>query len=161
MCCRPLRGGLRSTFEAGVVNIWKRAMGCLLRNQNEPFGHPERSIPNPKRASSALQNQCHIAIDLDSPPREPSWNTQPGTKPRSPSNHANTALARAGAPEPQKWYLVVHSRGLRPLPPTPRTCNPQELTERASVGVPEEALQESLSYTFLSQTALDVCELQV
>ena len=81
-----------------------------------------------------------IAIDLDSQPREPSWKSSREPS-REASNHENTAPARA----PALFSEVGHSRGLRPLPPTPRTSNPQELTERASVGVPEEALQASLN----------------
>ena len=60
ICCRPLRGDFRSTFEAEVVNIWKRAMSCrvLVRNQNELLWNPQRWIPNPKRVC-AFQKQYH------------------------------------------------------------------------------------------------------
>ena len=110
-CCRPLPRGSRGPFEAGVVNIWKRAMSCLVRNRNWRRGHPKQSTQNPKWAS-ALQNQCRSQIS-----GQPAPGTKLRTKPgRTSNNHENSAPARAGAPGTKK----VGFTGLRPLPPTPK-----------------------------------------
>jgi len=71
----------------------------------------------------------------------------PGKQAQPTKNHENTAPARA----PALISEVGHSRGLRPLPPTPRkSCSPHVATQRTWRGLRKRRTGGPLLFEFCS-----------